>query len=447
LATADAVFTASIAVKLRDAGVRATTFVGYEGLQAETKLQAVVGEGDLLLPRAGLGDKVVLVAETTPFYAQGGGQVGDRGLLRTPTGEAQIATTTVLDGIYLHQATVRHGHVEPGQACTLAVDEAARRATERNHTATHLLHAALKKVLGDHVSQAGSEVAPERLRFDYTQPEKPTAEQLQRVEDEVNAQVLLATDVRAQVQPLAAARAAGFMALFGEKYGDQVRTLQVGEFSRELCGGTHVRNSGNIGAFRITAETAVAAGTRRLEAVTGLVALELARQERVQLQTLATNLKVPVAKVGDRVRELADELKQSRRDLEKARAPDLDVELAKLLAVTTQKDGVHSFVYERPGLQPKDAQDLLRRALKASEPLVGVLLSAIGDEVHVAVAVSPALHERLRAGDLVKSLAALLGGGGGGRPEFAQGKGKDASRLAEARGAAVAALRTAGVCD
>ncbi len=447
MATADAVFTASIAVKLRDAGIRATTFVGYEDLTCQTRLLAIVGEGDALLPRAAEAEKVVLVAEATPFYAQGGGQVGDRGVLRTPTGEAQVATTTVLDGIYLHQATVRTGHVEAGQACSLEVDEVARRATERNHTATHLLHAALKQVLGDHVGQAGSEVAPERLRFDYTQPEKPTAEQLQRVEDCVNAQILLATEVQAQVQALDAARAAGFVALFGEKYGDQVRTLQVGEFSRELCGGTHVGNSGNIGSFRIVSETAVAAGTRRLEAVTGTVALELARQERTQLQALATNLKVPVAKVGDRVRELADELKQTRRDLEKALAPDLELELAKLQAVTSQKNGVHAFVHERPGLQPKDAQELLRRAQKAGEPLVGVLFSASGDEVHVAVVVSPPLHDRIRAGELVKSLAGLLGGGGGGRPEFAQGKGKDGSRLAEARAAALAALRTAGVCD
>ncbi|MBL8728087.1 MAG: alanine--tRNA ligase [Planctomycetes bacterium] len=445
MATSDAVFTASIAVKLREAGVRATTFVGYQDLHAETLLQAVVGEGDVLLPRAEQGAKVVLVAVTTPFYAQGGGQVGDRGRLRTPTGEAEIANTTALDGIHLHRATVVRGHVEPGQPCTLEVDGPARRATERNHTATHLLHAALKKVLGDHVSQAGSEVAPERLRFDYTQPEKPTPEQLQRVEDEVNQQVLLASDVQARVQPLDAARAAGFMALFGEKYGDQVRTLQVGEFSRELCGGTHVRNSGNIGPFRIVGETAVAAGTRRLEAVTGTAALELARQERAWLQQLATSLKVPVAKVSDRVKELADELKQTRRDLEKALAPDLDVELAQLLAVTSQKDGVHSFVHERPGLQPKDAQELLKRAQQASEPLVGVLLSPSGDEVHVAVVVSPSLHDRVRAGELVKSLAAVLGGGGGGRPEFAQGKGKDGSRLAEARAAAVAALRAAGV--
>jgi len=445
MATADAVFTASIAVKLRDAGKKPSTFVGYETLRTDTKLAAIVGDGDVLLPRAASGQKVVLIAETTPFYAQGGGQVGDRGVVRTATGEATIASTNALDGFHLHHATVTKGHVEAGQPATFEVDETARRATERNHTATHLLHAALKRVLGDHVSQAGSEVAPERLRFDYTQPEKPTAEQLQRVEHEVNAQILSATDVASRVQKLDAARAAGFVALFGEKYGEQVRTLQVGEWSRELCGGTHVKNSGNIGLFRITTEAAIAAGTRRIEAVTGTVALELARSEQKLVQTLANNLKVAPAKVVDRVTELTEELKKTKKDLEKALAPDLDVELQKLRAVAQTHAGVHTAVFERPGLQPGYAMDLWKRASKELDPLVAVVLSPIDGEVHVAVGVSPSLHGKLKAGELVKTLAVLLGGGGGGKPEFAQGKGKDPARLPAAVDAAIAALRNAGL--
>jgi alanyl-tRNA synthetase len=445
MATSDAVFTASVAVKLRDAGHRPGPFVGYTTLRAETSLQAIVGDGDALLDRAAVGQKVLLVGATTPFYAQGGGQIGDRGHVRTATGEATIANTTALDGFHLHQATVTQGHLEAGQPCTLQVDTAARSATERNHTATHLLHAALKKVLGDHVSQAGSEVSPDRLRFDYTQPEKPTAEQLQRVEDEVNAQILLANDVCAVVQKLDEARSKGFVALFGEKYGETVRTLQVGDFSKELCGGTHVRNSGNIGSFRITSETAVAAGTRRLEAITGTVALELARQERQWLGSVATALKVPAAKVVERVQELADELKKTRRDLEKALAPDLGVELSKLQAAVTTRDGVHSVVYDRPGLQPKDLQELVKLAQKARDPLVAVVFSAVEGEVHVVAAVSPALVARIKAGDLVKLVTGVLGGGGGGRPEMAQGKGKDAGKLAEAAAAATAAMAAAGV--
>jgi alanyl-tRNA synthetase len=445
MATSDAVFTASVAVKLRDAGHRPGPFVGYTSLRAETTLQAVVGEGDTLLPRAEAGQKVVLVAATTPFYAQGGGQVGDRGTVRTATGTAQVENTTALDGFHLHRAVVTTGYLEAGQACTLEVDEPARRATERNHTATHLLHAALKKVLGDHVSQAGSEVSPDRLRFDYTQPEKPTAEQLQRVEDEVNAQILQANEVCAVVQKLDEARAKGFVALFGEKYGDTVRTLQVGEFSKELCGGTHVRNSGNIGLLRITSETAVAAGTRRLEAITGMVALEQARQERLQLGAVAAALKVPQARILERVQEMSDELKKVRRDLEKALAPDLDAELAKLTALATRKDGVASFVCERPGIQSKDLQDLLRLAQKALDPMVGVVLSAVDGEVQIVVVVSPSLTSRIKAGDLVKVVAAVVGGGGGGRPEMAQGKGKDLAKAGAGVAAALSALEAAGI--
>jgi alanyl-tRNA synthetase len=288
-------------------------------------------------------------------------------------------------------------------------------------------------------------VSPERLRFDYTQPEKPTAEQLQRVEDEVNAQILLAHDVRAVVQKLDEARSRGFVALFGEKYGETVRTLQVGEFSKELCGGTHVRNSGNIGSFRIVSETAVAAGTRRLEAVTGTGALELARQERTQLGALANNLKVPAAKVVDRVQELTDELKRVRRELEQALAPDLAAELAKLRGAVQTKDGVHTLVFDRPGLQAKDLQELVKLAQKASEALVGVGFSTVDGEVHVVAAVSPSLTTKVKAGDLVKAATTVLGGGGGGRPELAQGKGKDATKVAGALAAVAAALAAAGL--
>jgi alanyl-tRNA synthetase len=445
MATADAVFTASVAVKLRDAKCKPTTFTGYRELATTSKLVGIVGDGDVLLSGAKVGQKVLLVTESSPFYAQGGGQVGDRGVIRCGLGEAQVGNTTAMDGFHLHHAVVTSGQLDVRSVADLAVDESARRATERNHTATHLLHAALKRVLGDHVSQAGSEVSPDRLRFDYTQPEKPTAEQLQKVEDLVNAQILQAQQAQACVQKLDEARQNGFVALFGEKYGEQVRTLQIGDFSKELCGGTHVANTGNIGSFRIVTETAVAAGTRRLEAVTGLVALDVARQERAQLAGLANALKVPAGKVGERVLELTEELKKVRRDLEKALAPDLGVELAKLRGAVAQKDGVNTVVYERPGLQGKDAQELLKMAQKALDPFAGVVLSLVDGECQIVAAVSPSLVGRVKAGDLVKQLAGMLGGGGGGKPEAAQGKGKDGARIGEAANAAVGLLAAAGL--
>ncbi|MBL8756539.1 MAG: alanine--tRNA ligase [Planctomycetes bacterium] len=440
MATADAVFTASVAVKLRDAKCAPSQFVGYTETAAPSRVVGIVGDGDTLLQKATAGQKVLLVGARTPFYAQGGGQIGDRGTITAANGTAAIANTTSLDGFHLHHAVVQSGSIEVGSEATFAVDEPARRATERNHTATHLLHAALKRVLGDHVSQAGSEVGPDRLRFDYTQPEKPTSEQLQKVEDLVNEQILLAHEAAAVVRKLDDARAAGFVALFGEKYGEQVRTLQVGEFSKELCGGTHVRNTGNIGSFRIVSETSVAAGTRRVEAVTGLGALELARAERAQLALIAQALKVPTGKAAERVGELAEELKKTRKDLEKALAPDLDVELQKLRGAAVAKDGVHTVLFERPGLQGKDAQELLKRASKALDPLVGIVFATVDGEVQVTACVAPSLTGRIKAGDLVKNLATLLGGGGGGRPENAQGKGRDASKLADAKAAALALL-------
>jgi alanyl-tRNA synthetase len=443
--TSDAVFTASVAVKLRSAGQAPTTFVGYDALASDSEVAALVGDGDVLLDRAEVGQRVLVVAGATPFYAQGGGQVGDRGRIESATGTAVVTTTTALDGFWLHRAEVQSGWLERGQAARFAVDEVARRATERNHTATHLLHAALKQVLGGHVSQAGSEVAPDRLRFDYTQPEKPSEQQLQAVEDLVNDQVLRATEVAACEQALDHARQNGFVALFGEKYGDRVRTLQVGEFSKELCGGTHVGNTGNIGAFRVVSEAAIAAGTRRIEAVTGDTALALWRSERQQLGAVTALLKVSGDKLPDRVQELQQELKRLRKELEQALAPDLDVELPKLAAQIVGHDGVHTVVYERAGLLPKDAAELLRLAQQQHEPFAGVVLSPGDDGVHVIAAVSKSLTGRVRAGDLVKQIAAVLGGGGGGRPEAAQGKGRDPSRGKEAVSKATELLRAAGL--
>ncbi len=443
--TSEAVFTASVAVTLRDAGHEPSQFVGHSELFCESELCALVGDGEALLGRAESGQSVLVITKQTPFYAQGGGQVGDHGRIETATGAALVKNTTALDGFHLHQAEVQSGHLECGQQARLEVADDARRATERNHTATHLLHAALKRVLGDHVSQAGSEVNSERLRFDYTQPEKPSADKLREAEELVNEQILQAIDVAACVQNIDDARKNGFVALFGEKYGAEVRTLQVGDFSKELCGGTHVRNSGNIGVFRVVSETAVAAGTRRIEAVTGRVALRMARAERDQLATVSGQLKVAGDQVPARVRELADELKKTRKQLEKALAPDLDAEMDILAKGIVAHEGVHTIVYERPGLQTKDAQELLHRAQQKFAPFAGVVLSVGADSVLVVVAISKELTSKVKAGDLVKSLAGLLGGGGGGRPDAAQGKGKDVKKAGEASAAALAALQAAGL--
>ncbi|MEO0479948.1 MAG: alanine--tRNA ligase [Planctomycetota bacterium] len=437
--TSEEVFSESVGMRLRDLEIPTTSFVGYDRLTGESVLRAILVDGRPV-DSAAAGAKVQLVVDETPFYAQGGGQVGDRGVADGPEGRAEIRETASQDGFWLHEAEVQKGALTVGQSVCLAVDKSARRATERNHTATHLLHAALKEVLGEHVSQAGSEVGPERLRFDFTHGERLNEEQLAAVEGRVNGIVLDAIGVQPAIRSLEDARAAGFVAMFGEKYGDEVRTLSVGEFSRELCGGTHVSNSGNIGQFRIVADQAVAAGTRRIEAVTGLGALRLARETGSALGAMAQQLKVPALEVPTKVDALVGDLKKLRKELEKAQAADLDAVLRDLEGALDRSGDVNRALLVTKGLQMKEVQELLTRARQKFSPFAGIVLVESAEGVLVAAAIDKALTDRLKAGDVVKQLTQVLGGGGGGRPEMAQGKGKNASALPEAKSAGEALL-------
>src|SRR5690606_34757794 len=293
-------------------------------------------------------------------------------------------------------------------------------------------------------SQAGSEVAPERLRFDYTHGEKLTEEQILRIEDEVNQVVIRALPTEPVEMPLEQARKSGFIAMFGEKYGDVVRTLSVGDYSRELCGGTHVANSGNIGLFRIVSDAAISAGTRRIEAVTGMAALRLAQRDRSTIAQIAAQVKAQAGDVVARVAALLEENKQLRRALEKATAADLDKLSAEMRAAAAKVGAAHVAVFQPASpMTMKEVQDLLGRVRQALAPFAGAGLAVSGDEVLVGAAVSPELTARVAAGDLVKAATAVLGGGGGGRPEMAQGKGKDKSKTAQAAAAIESALRRA----
>jgi alanyl-tRNA synthetase len=441
MATSEAVFAENAAMVLRDAGHAATVFVGYDELAASSSVLALLS-GTESKDRVGAGEELTLVVARTPFYAHGGGQVGDRGVVRWVGGSAEVTDTTSLDGFWLHHVKVVEGELAPGSEVELEVDAEVRRATERNHTATHLLHAALKRQIGDHVSQAGSEVGPERLRFDYTHGERLTDEQVAAIEDEVNGVVMRAIDVVPAVRSLQEAREAGFVAMFGEKYGSEVRTLSVGDYSRELCGGTHVRNSGNIGSFRIVHDVAVSAGTRRIEAVTGAASAEAARRDRITMATLAHRLKVPLAEVGTKVDSLLEDLKKTRKELEKATAADLGAILTAMEAA--ERSGV-GLVFEAPKLDMKELQELLTRVRQKFDPVAAVVFSPAEEGVLVGAAVSKALTPKVQAGGLVKELASVLGGGGGGKPEQAQGKGRDPSKLPEAVAAARKILADAGL--
>ncbi len=443
-ATSEDVFAGHVGVSLRDSGIKATGFVGYEELTCTAQVMAILDKKDKLLDRAEAGDRVRVVFDRSPCYAQGGGQLGDRGWFRSSAAQAAISNTSSVDGFYLHELEVREGRLSPGQEGTLVVDESARRATEKNHTATHLLHAALKNNLGTHVSQAGSEVAPERLRFDYTHGERLSNEQIAVIEDEVNGEIMRAKPVVARIRGLLEAKEAGFVAMFGEKYGDQVRTLSVGEYSRELCGGTHVGNSGMIGSFRILSDSAISAGTRRIEAITGEVAARVAREEQRSLQGIAAAMKIPVSEVQKKVLDGLDETKRLRRELAKATAADVGAILEDLRKSVRSVGEAQVLVLEVSGLEPRELQDLLSRASKSLAPFAGVVFVPSDAGVLVAAAVDPQLHGKLKAGDLVKAVTSVLGGGGGGRPEMAQGKGRDPSKLPEAKSLAESMLLEAG---
>jgi alanyl-tRNA synthetase len=442
-ATTAELFAEHVGIKLRDAGAAPTEFVGYERLAEKSRLVHLLRDGELG-QRAHKGEEILTVVERTPFYAQGGGQVGDRGWIRTATGRGEILDTTVLEGYVLHRTAVREGELTCPQDCDLEVDATARRATERNHTATHLLHTALKNQLGEQVSQAGSEVAPDRLRFDYTHGSKLSEEQISAIEIEVTEQIMAATPVEARVRSIEEARSQGFVALFGEKYGDQVRGLSVGSYSKELCGGTHVANTGNIGAFRITSDSAISAGTRRLEAVTGHRAMALSQDQHRSLQQMAATLKVPVGQVVTRVQDLAEETRQLRKQLQKAQARDLDEVLKDLRESAVSTADGHIVLFECQGLTQKEVQEVLARARVQLDPFVGLILARDGEEVRVGAAVSPDLTSRIHAGELVKTVSRAMGGGGGGRPEMAQGKGQDPSKLPQALAAARSMLADAG---
>ena len=444
-ATAGAVFAGNAATALAEAGIAASDFCGYECLEANSVVVGLVGSDNELLESASAGGSVLLVVERTPFYAQGGGQVGDRGTVSWGGGRATVTSTTSQGAFHLHHATIDEGTLKTGESCELAVDAAARRSTERHHTATHLLHAALKVVLGEHVGQAGSVVDPDRLRFDFTHGERLSDDEIQRIEDSVNQEIMRATPVIAQVRSMDAARQDGFIAIFGEKYGDEVRTLAVSDFSKELCGGTHVANSAAIGSFRIVSESAISAGTRRIEAVAGDRAVAASRVEQVALRRVAKALKSPVFEVPEKVAALIAETKKLRKELEKALAADVGQVVADLEAGATQTEAGRSAVLVASGLSMKDVQEVMARAQQALAPFAGVVLSPGGDGVLVGATVSKELTDRVRAGDLVQTLTRLMGGGGGGRPESAQGRGKDASKLDEALTTARKRLAEAGL--
>ncbi|MCH9646884.1 MAG: alanine--tRNA ligase [Deltaproteobacteria bacterium] len=421
-----------------------TAFDGYGHLElsgAEVQRLALLDGGEAR-PAAALatGEQGALVLDRTVFYAESGGEVGDVGEIRWPGGSARVTDTQKnTAGTFFHFVEVREGSLSPGLAVDLEVGGSRRRAIQRNHTATHLLHAALREVLGESVRQAGSLVAPERLRFDFTYSQPLTAEQRLEVESRVNHWVLRASSVEICERSHQEAVAAGAMALFGEKYGDTVRTVEVPGFSLELCGGCHVANTGEIGLFLISGERGIASGVRRIEAVTGEGALEQVRQRDSLLEAVGEALGGEPARAPKEITELRQRLKEKEEEVAKLRLQV--VSGAGGGDGKTEIEGIPVLLREVP-LAPvnelRDMADALRSKLGS-----GVVVIGAGQEgkVTLMAAVSKDLIPRVHAGKLVKAAAAVVGGGGGGRPDFAQAGGKDHTRLEEALEVAKATLQ------
>ncbi len=407
-----------------------TNFVGYESTEAETVLRALERDNGTILAKL----------EDSPFYAEGGGQVSDGGLVETPSGRARVAEVLRLGSDQALALEPLEGDLVEGERVHAVVERDARLATMRNHTATHLLHAALRERLGTHVRQAGSYVGPDKLRFDFTHGERMSADDLHAVEERVNKWIAASRPVRAIETSLDEAKKLGAMALFGEKYGDWVRMVEVDEVSRELCGGTHVARTAEVGLFHITSETSSASNVRRIEAVTGPEATRLFDERTAMLRDLAARLKTTedelpraVERLGDRVKEL-----QSRPSGQDGAAATDD-----LVGAAADMGGV-PVVTARS--EVGDAKELLALSDRVRQKLgdaVVVLGTAADGRVHLVAQVAPALTERgLKAGAIIKVAAEVAGGGGGGRDTMAQAGGRDPEKLDDALAAARAAIET-----
>ncbi|MDY6829910.1 MAG: alanine--tRNA ligase [Pseudomonadota bacterium] len=423
-------FASAPAAQLRIQG--STEFVGYQALDGEAEVVALVGP-EAEVERLVAGETGWLVLNRSPFYAESGGQVGDQGSLETPTAHAEVLDTQRQGDQILHRVQVREGSIGVGERVRSRIDSARRQATARNHSATHLLHAALREALGGHVQQKGSLVDPERLRFDFTHAEPLSTAQIHAIEARVNAEIRRNTPVETELMDLEEAKQQGAVALFGEKYAQQVRVLSMGAgFSKELCGGTHVHRTGDIGLFRISSESSVAAGVRRIEAVTGEQAVARMREDAGLLAELAALLRTPEAKLPERVSALIDQLREQDRELDRMKAKLATSSGSDLLDQTQQVEGISLLVHALDDADPKSLRNTLDYLKQKLGSGVIVLATERAGKVNLVAGVTGDLESRVHAGQLLGEIAALVGGRGGGRADMAQGGGDQPEALAAA---------------
>jgi len=408
-----------------------TTFHGYETLEFKGKVLALYKEGSPV-DELQEGDAGTVVLDETPFYAESGGQVGDRGVLQSAQGIFTVEDTQKIQAaVFGHQGVLTTGGLKVGDAVNARVDTVARKRTMRNHSVTHLMHKALREVLGEHVQQKGSQVDPDKTRFDFVHNQPMTDEEIRRVENIVNAEILENVECQHRVMPIAEAQKLGAMMLFGEKYGDEVRVIDIGS-SRELCGGTHVRRTGDIGVFTVVAEGGVAAGVRRVEAITGDVALAYMQGMETALGGVAGTLKVQPGDVQARVYSILDQVRHLERELALLKSKQVAAQGDSLISQAVEVKGVKvlaAALDDADASALRSTMDKMRDKLKSAAV---VLASASGGKVTLIAGVTPDLTGRIKAGELVNFVAQQVGGKGGGRPDMAQAGGTEPAKLPEA---------------
>lgn len=409
-----------------------STFVGYDTLETNAKIIGIFKDGKLI-SSANQGEEIQLILDQTPFYAESGGQIADRG---TITAEGLVIEVLDVQKApnrqNLHRAVVKQGLAETGQTVFAKIDSKNRLQITKNHSATHLLHRALKDVLGEHVNQAGSLVEPDRLRFDFSHFGQVTEEELSKIEKIVNEKIWESLPVEIMEKPLAEAKAMGAMALFGEKYGEIVRVVKMGEYSIELCGGCHVPNTSAIGLFKLVTETGIGAGTRRIEAVTGEKAYQYMSDQIQILNDAAHKLKANVKDVPEKIAALQKELREAHKEIESLTAKLGNIEAKSLINKVKEVNGIQLLVSRveiNESNQLRTMLDELKQKIKSGVIVLGAVLDG---KVQLIAGVTKDLTGTYHAGKLIKEVAGICGGGGGGRPDMAQAGGKDPNRLSEA---------------
>ncbi|MBR6743052.1 MAG: alanine--tRNA ligase [Clostridia bacterium] len=410
-----------------------TEFVGYTQNESEAKVIAVALDGELTAS-ANEGARAIVVLDKTPFYAESGGQVGDTGYIKTETGILKVENTTKSADIFTHMVKIESGEVKVGDTVTAEINSERREAIRRNHTAAHLLQAALRKVLGTHVEQAGQYVNDTAVRFDFTHFSALSEDEISKVEALVNEEILKGEEVDSREMPIAKAREMGAMALFGEKYGDVVRVVKAGDFSTELCGGTHVNNTAKIGLFRIVSESSVAAGVRRIEAVTGTNVLALITKYKQTIENTATALKSTNSmEIAARAKQLTEELRETNKKIDALEAKLAGSKIDDMMSTASEKNGIKIICAQFEGMGANELRSMCDKVKGDSDSAVCMFASVNDNKLTFCAACGKkAIEKGANAGNIVRAVAEIAGGKGGGKPDSAMAGGKDISKAAEA---------------